>query len=52
MAKVQFGARPYRAGEPFVYVANTGRITASLGWRPLIPLADGAKEMVDWGMAA
>jgi nucleoside-diphosphate-sugar epimerase len=52
IANVKFGARPYRVGEPLVYVADTSRINASLGWRPLIPLADGAKEMVDWGMAA
>ena len=32
-ADVRFGARPYRAGEPF-YVTEIGRISASLGWRP------------------
>lgn len=52
IANVQFGARPYRVDEPFVYVADTGRINASLGWRPLISLENGAKEMVDLGMTS
>lgn len=43
---LDFGAVPYRANEAMLCVADTSRLR-SLGWQPIVPLADGIKSMID-----
>lgn len=42
---------PPRVGEVTHYVANIGRASAILGYRPQIPLEDGIQRAVSWSMA-
>ena len=44
--RLDFGARPYRDGEPMVYAADTRRLRAVLGWEPTISLRQGVGEAV------
>jgi CDP-paratose 2-epimerase len=39
---------PARANDQKVYVADIGRLTKQLGWRPRISPVDGIADMVDW----
>jgi nucleoside-diphosphate-sugar epimerase len=45
-AQLEFGARPYRVGEPMFYVANTSRLEKVLGCIPETPLEVGIAETV------
>jgi nucleoside-diphosphate-sugar epimerase len=45
-AHLEFGARPYRTGEPMYYAANTNRLAAVLGCTPRTPLEVGITETV------
>lgn len=45
---LEIGALPMRAGEPDRLVANTGRLTREVGFRPRIGLAEGLADAVDW----
>ncbi len=42
-----YGARPYRAGEPMVYVADTRRLVQEFGWRPATSLEAGVRQTVE-----
>ena len=44
--RIAFDGRP-RPGDPLSLIADTGRLDA-LGFKPLIPLGDGAREFVIW----
>jgi UDP-glucose 4-epimerase len=46
-ATLAFGARPYRAGEPMVYVADTRRLVQDFGWRPPTSLEAGVRHVVE-----
>lgn len=46
-AQVNFGARPYRAGEPMYYAADTSRMAAILGNPPVTPLEVGVRDTVE-----
>jgi dTDP-glucose 4,6-dehydratase len=39
---------PDRPGHDFRYALNTGKIEASLGWRPQVPLEQGLRTTVNW----
>jgi nucleoside-diphosphate-sugar epimerase len=43
---LRFGARPYRAGEPMFYAADTTRLQGWLGWLPRTPLSEGVLQTV------
>lgn len=45
-AQVEFGARPYRSGEPMYYVANPSRLIEVLGSIPETPLEVGITETI------
>ena len=45
---VRLGARPTRASEPPLLVADVSRLRDELGWRPRIALDDGLRECVNW----
>jgi len=45
--QVKFGARPYRAGEPMYYAADTSRMASALGRPPVTPLEVGVRETVE-----
>jgi CDP-paratose synthetase len=45
---LDFGAVPYRAKEAMLCVADTTRLR-SLGWQPIVPLADGLRRLIDVG---
>jgi UDP-glucose 4-epimerase len=46
-AQVQFGARPYRAGEPMYYAADTSRLHQTLGRPSLTPVEAGVRQFVE-----
>ena len=46
-AQVKFGARPYRAGEPMYYAADTSRMAALLGNQPVTPLVVGVRDTLE-----
>ena len=46
-AQVKFGARPYRAGEPMYYAADTGLMATILGNPPVTPLEVGVRDTVE-----
>jgi nucleoside-diphosphate-sugar epimerase len=45
--QVQFGARPYRAGEPMYYAANPRHLLETLGELPPTTLEEGIRESVE-----
>jgi nucleoside-diphosphate-sugar epimerase len=45
--RVQFGARPYRAGEPMYYAANPRHLLETLGELPPTTLEEGIRESVE-----
>lgn len=45
---LDFGAVQYRANEAMLCVADTTRLR-SLGWNPTVPLADGLRQLINWG---
>lgn len=49
--RLQFGALPYRAGEPMVLRASGGRLRDVIGWRPAFDLRSGLAETVAWWKA-
>ena len=46
-AQVKFGARPYRAGEPMYYAADTSRLYETLGRPRFTPVETGIREFVE-----
>ena len=46
-ATLAYGARPYRAGEPMVYVADTRRLVQDFGWKPATSLEVGVRQVVE-----
>lgn len=46
-ATLAYGARPYRAGEPMVYVADTRRLVQDFGWQPPTSLEAGVRQVVE-----
>src|SRR5262249_60407589 len=47
--RFQFGARPRRAGEPGVQVADPSRAAAVLGWSARVPWREGGEQVAAWG---
>ncbi|MDX1501486.1 MAG: NAD(P)-dependent oxidoreductase [Thermoanaerobaculia bacterium] len=45
---VRLGARPAPAGEPPRLVADVGRLTRALGWRPATSLTEGLARTIRW----
>ncbi len=45
-SRLQFGAVPYRAGEPMLTCADTSALEA-LGWRPRVELRDGLARTIE-----
>jgi CDP-paratose 2-epimerase len=39
---------PLRAGDQRVFVADSGRAAADLGWRPTTPVASGLDQLLEW----
>ena len=50
-SRLLFGALPYRPGEPMLTCADTAPLRA-LGWRPLVPLAEGLTRTIEAQRAA
>lgn len=50
-ADLQWGALPYRAGEPMLAVPDLSRLRATFDWQADIALADGAADYVEWELA-
>jgi CDP-paratose 2-epimerase len=48
---MQYTAGPPRAGDQKVFIADTAKAQQSLGWRPLVSVADGMAELVEWSRA-
>jgi UDP-glucuronate decarboxylase len=46
---VEFGALPYRAGDPMFICANTTRLKTETSWRPLFTLSSGLRDTIEWG---
>lgn len=47
---IAFGARPYRPGEPMVYVADTGKLARDFAWQPPTSLQAGIRQVVEAGL--
>jgi nucleoside-diphosphate-sugar epimerase len=45
---LQLGALAEREGDPAVLVADTGRLSKELGWKPRLTLAQGLEHTVSW----
>jgi UDP-glucose 4-epimerase len=48
---INFGAVPAPADEPHLLVANVGRLTNEVGWRPRFSLERGLDETISWWRA-
>lgn len=46
--ELAFSATAPRVGDQKVFVADTGKIGAELGWRPLVSKEAGLRRMLDW----
>lgn len=42
--QLDFGALPYRPGEPMTYLADIRRLQGSVGWRPATSMRDGLQK--------
>jgi UDP-glucose 4-epimerase len=47
-ARLRFGAKPSRAGEPMRVVGNASALTEATGWEPKVPIAVGVHNTVQW----
>jgi len=47
-ARIDYGAVPYRPGEPMIAVPDLTRLQAACSWRAQIALADGVIDHVRW----
>lgn len=47
----EFGAIPYRHGEPMMAVPDISRLKAEFDWRPRVPFAEGIADFVRWELA-
>jgi nucleoside-diphosphate-sugar epimerase len=45
--RLNYGAVPYRAGEPMHYVAEISKALETLKWHPRTTLEDGTRETVE-----
>jgi nucleoside-diphosphate-sugar epimerase len=48
---VELGAIPARENDAPLVVADVGRLTAEVGWRPAIPLDEGLDRTIEWWRA-
>ena len=48
---VEFGALPYRAGDPMFICANNARLKTETGWRPSFTLSSGLLDTILWWKA-
>ncbi len=46
VSDLRLGARPYRQGEPMVYLPDVSRIQKAVGWLPATPLSHGVSDAV------
>jgi nucleoside-diphosphate-sugar epimerase len=49
--RVEYGAIPYRAGEPMHYEANTQKFRKLTGWQPQTTLDDGLRQTISFLLA-
>ncbi len=45
---VEFGALPYRAGDPMFICADATRLKTETGWRPSFTLSSGLLDTINW----
>lgn len=45
-ALIEFGAEPYRVGEPMAYWADNAATRTAIGWEPIVPLDEGLRRTV------
>lgn len=50
-ARINFGAMPYRQGEPMMAVPNLTRLNARFDWQPRIGFAEGVEDFVSWSQS-
>jgi nucleoside-diphosphate-sugar epimerase len=46
VSDLRLGARPYRPGEPMIYLPDVSRIQKAVGWLPATSLSRGVSDAV------